>query len=62
MKKLFFALFVTSVLASCSVESFDDYENYNVDRKKIERPGTQAVDMAEVDKHKVRRPGSQIVD
>ena len=59
MKKLFFALFAVGLLAGCTAESLDEYENYSVDKTKIQRPGSQGIYMDEVDKDKIRRPGSQ---
>lgn len=59
MKKVFFALFAIALLTGCTAESLEDYEKYNVDKTKIERPGSQGIHMEEVDKDKVRRPGTQ---
>lgn len=59
MKNVILALFTIGLFASCTVDSLEDYEEYNVDKKKIERPGSQGIYMDEVDKNKVQRPGSQ---
>lgn len=59
MKNVFFSLFAIALLTSCTAESLDEYENYSVDKRKIERPGSQGISMEEVDKNKIRRPGSQ---
>jgi hypothetical protein len=59
MKNLFFALFSIVLLAGCTAESLEDYEKYNVDKTKIQRPGSQGISMEDVDKNKIRRPGSQ---
>lgn len=59
MKNVIFALFTIGLFTSCTVDSLEDYEEYNVDKKKIQRPGSQGIYMEEVDKHKIQRPGSQ---
>ncbi len=59
MKNVFLALFSVALFIGCTTDSLEDYEQYNVDRTKIQRPGTQGVYMEEVDKDKIRRPGSQ---
>ncbi len=59
MRKLFFTVLAIGLLAGCTAESLDEYENYNVDKTKIERPGSQGIYMEEVDKDKIQRPGSQ---
>lgn len=59
MKNVFFALFSIALLTGCTADSFEDYDQFNVDRTKIQRPGSQGIYMEEVDKDKIRRPGSQ---
>lgn len=62
MKNVFFALFSIALLTGCTADSLEDYDQFNVDRTKIQRPGTQGsqgIYMEEVDKDKIRRPGSQ---
>ncbi len=59
MKNLFFALLSIFLLAGCTADSLEDYEKYNVDKTKIQRPGSQGIYMEEADKDKIRRPGSQ---
>ncbi len=59
MKTFFYTLLGAVLLTGCTAESIDEYENYAIDKTKIERPGTQGVDMDEIDKNKIQRPGSQ---
>ncbi len=59
MKNVIFALFSIVILTGCTADSLENYEQYNIDRTKIQRPGTQGIYMEEVDKDKIRRPGSQ---
>ncbi len=59
MKKLIFGLFAMVFFAGCTADTLEDYENYNIDKTKVQRPGSQGIYMEEVDKDKVRRPGSQ---
>ncbi|CAN5286071.1 hypothetical protein BH23BAC2_BH23BAC2_17230 [soil metagenome] len=59
MKNVFLALFTGALLTGCTADSLENYETYNVDKTKIQRPGSQGVYMEEVDKDKIRRPGSQ---
>lgn len=60
MKNLFIALFAIALFASCTADSLEDYDAYQVDKTKIVRPGSQDDTTAEeVDKDKVQRPGSQ---
>ena len=59
MKKIFFALLGVALFTGCTAESIEDYETNTIDKTKIERPGTQGVNMDEIDKDKVQRPGSQ---
>lgn len=59
MKNLFFALLGVFLLSGCTAEPLENYEDQNVDKTKIERPGSQGINMDEIDKDKVQRPGSQ---
>ncbi len=59
MKKVFFILFAAALLTGCSAESIEELEVFQVDKTKIERPGSQGIIMEEVDKTKIERPGSQ---
>lgn len=59
MKELILCFFALALLAGCTAESLEDYENKTIDKTKVERPGTQGIYMEEVDKDKVQRPGSQ---
>lgn len=53
MKKLLFSLFSIALLTGCTAESLDDYEKYNVDKTKIQRPGSQGIHLEEVEDNKV---------
>lgn len=59
MKRVFFILFAGALLSGCSAESLEDHNIYEVDKTKIQRPGSQGIMMEEVDKTKIERPGSQ---
>ena len=53
MKNLFLALFSISLLASCTAESLEDYEKYNVDKTKIQRPGSQGIHLDKVETNQI---------
>ncbi len=59
MKKVILPLFAAALLIGCSAESIEDLQVYEVDKTKIQRPGSQGIVMEEVDKTKIERPGSQ---
>lgn len=59
MKKFVFCLMCTALLIGCTADPIEDYESQNVDKTKIQRPGSQGIYMDEIDKDKVQRPGSQ---
>lgn len=41
MRKVFFTLFAAALLIGCSAESIENLEVYEVDKTKIQRPGSQ---------------------
>lgn len=59
MKKIVFCFMSAVLLIGCTVDPIEDYESQNVDKTKIQRPGSQGINMDEIDKDKVQRPGSQ---
>lgn len=58
MKNVFFALFTIILMAGCTADSLDEYENNN-QQQFTEVPDSNGIYMEEIDKDKIRRPGSQ---
>lgn len=58
MKNLPIALFALVLLASCTAEPIEEYENFD-SKPHFETPDSNGLYMEEIDKDKVQRPGSQ---
>ena len=61
MKNYVIALFAILLLAACTAEPIDEYENINANTS-LGAPDSNGIYMEEIDKDKVQRPGSQSGD